>query len=149
MMKPTWLIVADNSMARIFSTNMHKGPIDEVESISHDEARLHEQELTSDLPGRSNGKGGAGRHAYADETSPKEQEDLNFARKIANHLDSARKSSKFKQLILVAAPGFLGNLRNLLTPQTKNLVSFELDKNLAHLSPDEIRRHLPERLPGS
>lgn len=149
MMKPTWLVVADNSMARIFSTNMHKGPIDELESISHEEARLHEQELTSDLPGRSNGKGGAGRHAYTDEVSPKQQEDINFARRVAKHLDEARKSGKYKQLILVAAPGFLGNLHNLLNTQTRNLISFKLDKNLVHLSADEIRKHLPERLPGS
>lgn len=149
MMKPTWLIVADNSMARIFFTNMHKGPIQEIESFSHEEARLHEHEMTSDLPGRSNGKGGGGGHAYTDEVSPKQQEDINFARQIAHHLDEARKAGKFKQLILVAAPGFLGNLRNMLSPQTKNLISFELDKNLAQLSPEEIRKHLPERLPGS
>ncbi len=149
MMKLTWLVVADNSRARIFSTNMHKGPIDEIESIVHTEARLHEQELTTDLPGRGNGKGGAGRHAYEDETSPREQEEINFARDLANKLDAARKANKFKQLILVAAPGFLGNLRSKLNPQIQNMVSFELAKNLAHLNADDIRQHLPERLPGS
>ncbi len=147
-MKLTWLVVADNSKARIFSVDSRMGPIDEIESIMHTEARLHEQEMTSDLPGRSNGKGGGGGHAYQDEVSPKEQENINFARKIATELDAARKGGKFKQLMLVAAPGFLGNLRNQLTTQTQNLACFELAKNMSHMSAKEIRNLLPERLPS-
>jgi protein required for attachment to host cells len=123
-------------------------PITEIKTIVHTEARLHEQELTSDLPGRANGKGGASGHAYTDETSPKEQENINFAKEIASELDAARKENKFKQYVLVAAPGFLGNLRNEMTPQTQKLSCFELAKNLSHLSAVEIRNHLPERLPS-
>lgn len=148
-MKLTWLVIADNSRVRIFSTDSRTGPIEEIESIIHTEARLHEHELTSDLPGRGAGKNGVGRHAYQDEVSPKDQENINFAREIANKLDAARKDNKFKQLILVAAPGFLGNIRNQLNTQTLKLSCFELAKNLSHLSATEIRKHLPERLPGS
>lgn len=147
-MKLTWLVVADNSKARIFSVDSRMGPIEEIESIMHTEARLHEQDMTSDLPGHSNGKGGAGGHAYQDEVSPKEQENINFARKIANALDAARKDGKFKQIMLVAAPGFLGNLRHQLTAQTKKLACFELAKNMSQLGAKEIRELLPERLPS-
>ncbi len=147
-MKLTWLVVADNSKARIFKVESRMGPIEEIESIVHTEARLHEQKMTSDLPGRANGKGGAGGHAYQDEVSPKEQENINFAKKIANELDAARKDNKFKQFVLVAAPGFLGNLRKQFNAQTQKLACFELAKNLSHLSAEEIRAHLPERLPS-
>ncbi len=147
-MKLTWLVVADNSKARIFSVDSRIGPIEEIESIVHTEARLPERNMTSDLPGRSNGKGGGGGHAYQDEVSPKQQENINFARKIASQLDAARKDGKFKQLMLVAAPGFLGGLRSQLTAQTQKLVCFELAKNISHLNAKEIREHLPERLPS-
>ena len=147
-MKLTWLVVADNSKARIFSVGSRMGPIQEIESIEHAEARLHEQNMTSDLPGRSNGKGGVGGHAYQDEVSPKEQENINFAKTIANELDAARRNNKFKQFILVAAPGFLGNLRNQLNTKTQKLACFELAKNLSSLNAKEIREHLPERLPS-
>lgn len=147
-MKLTWLVVADNSKARIFTVDSRMGPIEEVESIVHTEARLHEQKMTSDLPGRSNGKGGAGGHAYQDEVSPKDQQNINFAKQIANELDMARKDGKFKQVMLVAAPGFLGNLRNQLTAQTQKLACFELAKNMSHLNANEIRELLPERLPS-
>jgi protein required for attachment to host cells len=146
-MKLTWLVVADNSRARIFKVESRKGPIEEIESIVHTEARLREQSMTSDLPGRGNGKGGIG-HAYQDETSPKDQENINFAKEIANELDKARKENKFKQLVLVAAPGFLGNLRNQLNTKTQKLACFELAKNLSNLKAEEIRAHLPERLPS-
>ena len=146
-MKPTWLVVADNSRARIFTVDSRMGPIQEIESIVHTEARLHEQNMTSDLPGKGNGNG-AGGHAYQDEVSPKEQENINFAKKIASELDTARKNNKFKQFVLVAAPAFLGNLRNQLNTQTQKLACFELAKNLSHLNAKEIREHLPERLPS-
>ena len=147
-MKQTWLVVADNSRARIFSTDSFTGPIEEIESIVHTEARLHEHDITSDLPGRGSGKG-AGRHAYQDETDVKDQENINFAKQVANELDSARKDNKFKQLILIASPGFLGNLRNQMNAQTQKLACYELAKNLSQLSAAEIRSHLPERLPSN
>ena len=146
-MIPTWLVVADNGKARIFTVSSHKGPIEEIESIVHAEARLHEQNMTSDLPGRGSGKGGAG-HSYQDEVSPKDQENINFAKQIASELDAARKDGKFKQLMLVAAPAFLGNLRNQLPAQTQKITCFELAKNMSHLNAKEIRELLPEQLPS-
>jgi len=147
-MNSTWLVVADNSKARFFSMESRTGPIKETKSIVHTEARLHEQDMTSDLPGRGSGKGGDGTHNYQNKISPKEQENINFAREIATELDKARKENKFKQFVLVAAPAFLGNLRDQMNAQTHKLVSFELAKNLSQLDAAEIRKHLPERLPG-
>jgi protein required for attachment to host cells len=147
-MNSIWLVVADNSRARIFTMESRKGPIDEIKSIVHTEARLHEHDMTSDLPGRGSGRNGAGHHAYQSEVSPKEQENINFARQLAHELDDARKQNVFNQLILVAPPEFLGNLRQQLTPQTQKLASLEVAKNLSALSAVEIRKHLPERFPS-
>lgn len=147
-MNSTWLVVADNSRARIFCMESRTGPIEEIKSIVHTQARLHERNMTSDLPGRASSKGGGAGHAYQDEISPKEQENINFAREVASELDAARKENKFKQFVLVAAPEFLGNLRNQLNAPTQKLACFELAKNLSHLNAVEIRKHLPERLPS-
>ena len=144
----TWLIVADNSTARIFTMETRSSPINEIETIVHTEARLHEQDMTSDLPGKGGGKAGASQHAYQSEVSPKDQENLNFAKQVANELDEARKANKFTQFALVASPGFLGNLRNQLSPQTKKVICYELDKNLVHLKAKELRGHLPDTIPG-
>lgn len=147
-MNSTWLVVADNSRARIFTMETRSGPIQEIESVVHAEARLREQKMTSDLPGRASGNSGGAGFSFEDETSPKEQENINFAKQIAKELDVARKNNKFKQFALVAAPGFLGNIRNQLNPKIQKLICFELAKNLAHLDAAEIRSHLPERIPS-
>ncbi len=147
-MNSTWLVVADNGRARFFTMETRTGPITEVKSIVHTEARLRERDMTSDLPGRASSNSGGAGHAYQDETSPKEQENINFAKEIAHELDVARKENKFKQFVLVAGPGFLGNLRNQMNAQTQKLACFELAKNLSHLEAEEIRNHLPERLPS-
>ncbi len=147
-MKPTWILVADSSRARIFSAETPSSALIEINTLAHPQSRLHEQNLSSDLPGHDSDKTGTGRHGFQDETEPKEQEVIDFAKQISKHLDQARNSNKFKQLLIVAAPAFLGTLRNQLTDQTRKLVSIEMDKNLTQHKAEEIRGHLPEYLPN-
>lgn len=144
-MKLTWLVVADSSKARIFLTDSRTGPIKEIESIVHTEARLHEQDMTSDLSGRNKGSGDGG-NVYQSKINPKDQENINFAKSIANTLDDARKKEKFKQIILISPPDFLGHLRHNLNSQTRKLVFFELTKNFSQLKAEEINAHLSESL---
>ena len=65
-----------------------------------------------------------------------------FAKRVADYLDDARKSNKLNKLILVAAPAFLGKLRTHLSSETSEKIVFELDKNIAHDSVEDIRKHL-------
>ena len=146
-MRKTWVVVADNSRARIFTAETPSSQLIEVDSIVHPEARMHDRDITSDLPGRGSGSGGA-RHSYETETDAKDHENAGFAKRIAGFLDDARKCEKFRQLIIVAAPALLGNLRSGLNDQTRKMVSLELDKNLSQLSPVDIRKHMPEFLPN-
>ena len=147
-MNYTWLILAYFSNARFFSMVSRTVPIKETRSFVHSEARLHEQNMTSDAQGRGSAKGGEGMHAYQDKISPKEQESINFAREVSLELDKARKENQFKQFVLVAAPSFLGKLRDHMSKETQKLASLEVAKNMSHLDAAEIRKHLPERLPG-
>ena len=147
-MPSTWILVAESSRARIFSVASSSGPLVEIETLAHPEGREHEQDMTSDLPGHDSDKTGAGRHAFADETEPKEQEVINFAKRIAHHLDAARTSGNLTRLIVIAAPAFLGTLRGELNPQTSKLIIHEVDKNLSQHSADDIRHHLPEFIHG-
>ncbi len=146
-MRKTWVVVADNSRARIFTVETPSSPLIEIDSIVHPEGRMHDRDITSDLPGRGAGSGGS-RHAYETETDAKDHENMEFARRIAIFLDDSRKNDKCKQLIIVAAPGLLGNLRGELNDQTQKMVIMELDKNLSQLSAVEIRKHMPEYLPN-
>lgn len=139
-MKSKLILVADSSRARLFTTDMLTLPIEEVETLAHPEGRMHEQEMTSDLPGKDSG------HGFQDQTEPKEQQQLDFAKRIARHLDDAHKKNKFKYLLVVAAPAFLGLLRSQFSDQITKAVCFELDKNLTTHSIDDIQKHLPRSL---
>ena len=144
-MKSTWILVADSSRARIFVVDT-PSTLQEIEDFAHTEGRLHEQDLTSDLPGKDAGIAGAGGHAYQDQIDPKEQEAINFAKSIANHLDEERNLNKFEKLMIISDPSFLGKLREQLSGQSQKAVCFELDKNITTHSIDDIRKHLPEYL---
>ena len=145
-MKSVWILIADSSRARIFTAESSVANLVEIETMNHSEARLHEQDLESDLPGKANGTQGAGGHLYTDETSPKEQEDINFAKRVAQHLCSELNLNKFENLFVIAAPSFLGSLRGECSNRLQKHIAFTLNKNVVTLSPKEIRSYLPVSL---
>jgi len=146
-MRKTWVLVADNSRARIFTVETPSSPLIEIDSIVHPEGRMHDRDITSDLPGRGAGSGGS-RHSYETETDAKEYENMGFAKRIASFLDDSRKDDRCKNLVIVAAPGLLGNLRGEMNDQTRKMITLELAKNLSHLNANDIRKHMPEYLPN-
>lgn len=146
-MYKTWVLVADTTRARVFFVDKPIGPLQEVETLVHTEGRLHEQELTSDRrPGRNAGGGGNGGHSMGHEDDPKKQEGVRFARQVGEYLDEAHLARRFDKLYVMAAPSFLGDLRQVLGKGVLQAVSEEIAKNVTRLNADEIRGHLPERL---
>lgn len=145
-MEKTWVVVADSSHARIFRAEGFGRRLIEVETLAHPEGRLHETQLTSDIPGRTFDSHGQGRHAMEEETSPKRHEAIQFAKRISGALESARNTGNFDALVLVAEPRFLGLLRDNLTRETNKLVELAIDKNLVRQTPEAIRERLPTRL---
>lgn len=143
----TYILVADSCRARIFTAETPSSPLEEIEALAHTEGRLHDRELTSDLPGKIKGDGKMG-HAFEQPTDPKKHGAQNFAHHIAHYLEEAHNEVEFGQLLIIAEPSFLGLLRNQLPEQIKKLVRFELDKNITTHSVDDIRSHLPTFLPS-
>lgn len=145
-MNSTMVVVADSTRARIFTADTSKSPLTEIEVLANPEGRLHDRDITSDLPGKSAGGDGSGGHAYQSETDPKHHEMEEFSKRIADYLDNARNVNNLSKLLLVASPPFLGELRSHLSKETSQKVVFELDKNLTQHSADDIRNHLPKYL---
>ncbi len=142
----TWLLVADSVRGRIFRTDTPTGPISELTTLAHPEGRLHEQALTSDLPGRTFDRQGYGRHVMEDRVSAKQQDNVKFAQRIATYLETMRMRKEFERLVIVAPPDFLGLLSGKLSAETRKLVILKVDKNLAQKSAKQIRSHLPDKL---
>ncbi|MFP4244331.1 MAG: host attachment protein [Ectothiorhodospira sp.] len=141
-----WVVVADASRARIFSADKSFSTLVEEEDLSHPEARLHAQELETERMGRAFDSTGEGRHALSREAPPKKQEALRFARELCDRLNTARATRRFDKLYIIAAPAFLGILRNCMDDTTQKSVAATVDKNLAAHDVEEIRRQLPRFL---
>lgn len=145
-MDKVWIVVADSATARIFAAATPTGPLEERATLAHPEGRMHEQELVSDLPGRTFDSVGAGRHKKEVEVGPKKHEAIKFAERIAQQLETGRVQGRYETLLLVAAPDFLGLLREKLGQQTAARVHLEIDKDLTKHDAGDIRQALPERL---
>lgn len=142
-MPDIYVIVVDSSKARVLHSTSKTSPLIETFTLDHPEGRMHTRDLTSDLPGRDSNRTGLGKHKMDSATDPKQQESVEFARDIASYLDKLVTHNKVDNLMIVSAPGFLGILRNELASGVTDALSFQLDKNLVNLKPDEIRTHLP------
>ncbi len=136
-----WVLVANSCSARIFHLkDMHT--LVELKDFVHAESRLHEQDLVSTNPGRDFTSTGNRRHAMEPKTSQKEHECALFAKALSHYLDEARGNNQFSELMVIASPGFLGELRNALDKKTLSLIKKEINKDLVHLSTQEILHQL-------
>jgi protein required for attachment to host cells len=142
---PTWILVADNSRARIFVADKAKSPLQEIRTLASPEARLHEGDLVTDKGGRDRSPGGSG-HGVNDGEAHKHENAERFAALVCAELESARTAGGLRKLYVVAAPTFLGMLRQHQTPALRQLIAGEVDKNLSTQDPATIRGALPEYL---
>ncbi len=137
-----WVVVANAGRADIYSRHKKRGPLEVVQCLAEDQASAKEQELVADEPGRTFDSGGHGRHAMEPRHTEKDHLLTSFAQRIAQSLESARKASRFDQLIIIAAPAMLGELRHQLDEPTASLVTMEFDKELTDRDPETIAKLL-------
>jgi protein required for attachment to host cells len=141
-MQNTWVLVAESSRAKLYRVNGRLAPFTEIEALVHPESRMHEGDLVSDSAGSDGGSVGQGRHVIDNRISARDHESLEFARTLANRLDSGRTNGDFDKLVLVAPPEFLGHLRSNLSKEVMSMVSRQVDKNLVQKPAEVLRNYL-------
>lgn len=141
-MNKTWVVAAESSRARIFAAENRIGPLTELEDFAHTEGRARDQDLVSDKAGRGFDGTAEGRHGMEKQADAKHHEAVVFARRIAERIESARSRGEFAQLVLIAAPEFLGILRQQLSSNASRMISKTVDKNLVQRQEAEIRAYL-------
>lgn len=142
-----WIVVADETRGRIFSASDDQGGIIEIEALVHPESRVPEKNLANHAPGSYQTQKGKEQHGLNKQGKQKEHQADCFAKDIASRLEDARKKNKFKQLIIIAAPKFLGRLRSEISKPLAKQVAWELDKDLTKHTAEGVLAHLPEHIP--
>jgi protein required for attachment to host cells len=95
----------------------------------------------TDQPGRKHGSDGVSRSAI-EQTDWHAQEEERFAAEIADLLYKLGHAGKFDELVVVAPPKMLGDLRAKFHPEVSGAVIAELPKDLTQYSVPEIGRML-------
>ena len=142
----SWVLAADSSHAKILRADNRVGPLVPIEELEHPESRMKDTELYSDAPGRTFDSGGQGRHVMENEVDAKKEESIRFARSLCEKLRQATIDKRFEKLYILAAPAFLGELRECMDDNVKSLVAGEVAKDVVKQTPEEIRSKLPDFL---
>ncbi|HMN78535.1 MAG TPA: host attachment protein [Burkholderiaceae bacterium] len=144
MNHPTWIVVADEGSARLVEYRPDDRSFDVIETLADPLAHARNADLQRDASGRR----GTAAHAASITTSAgleaSHQEAVNAARRVVERLSSARNDGRFDALIIVAAPRFLGLLRNALTKDLQPLVKDEQALDLAGLPEPPLFERLRE-----
>ena len=136
-MKTTWIVAADASRARIFEMHGRAEGLHEIESFVHPASREHDRDLVSDAHGRFQRSDEAGQSA-SERIDASEHEAALFSKTLSAHLEQARNAHRYDQLRLIAAPKFLGLLRQNLSKAAQKLIEKETSKNLSWFDSNDI-----------
>ncbi|WP_036172513.1 host attachment protein [Massilia sp. 9096] len=164
-MQTTWIISANAGRARFFSESDPSEPLEEIQDMVNDAARMRDSDLETDRLGPTsagssshniggtqgvghahNGQVGAPNKQYQPAQTPEQHETEKFARDIAKYLLEAHRDGRYQQLVISASPHFLGELRALLDAQIKPLIKLEVNKDYTHSSAQELREQLRAQL---
>ena len=114
-----WVVVADESSAIVYSRESLSGPMREQFSLENEIARKKTEQLISDSGGRSFDSYGKGRHTMSNEkVDPKKTAAMAFAKQIAGRIAKVMHDGSCRGFALVAAPRFLGLLRDAIAVAT-------------------------------
>ncbi|SDJ94537.1 host attachment protein [Microbulbifer yueqingensis] len=138
-----WVLVANQSHARLFEAANASGDLHEVEGMIYPEARMKGTEVYSDGPGRSYDSGGEGRHGMGNPRELHNRAGSRFAKELAHTLERGRQEGRYEKLYIVAEPQMVGNLREELDSPTRATIAGETGKNLVSSDAREIRSQLP------
>lgn len=143
-MANTWILVAHEAGARVFENRGPGKGLELLETIDHPEGRARDRDIVSDRPGRSFRKdsGDPRRASMSGSQGPHDRVVSNFARALVDKLQRARMDNRYRRLVLVAPPRFLGLLRAALDAPTTQLVVGSVDKDLATRKEAELIEYL-------
>ena len=132
----TYIVVADASRARFFTREGEQ--LVEQEPLLHPEGRLHEGDLVTDRGADVHESTATTARSTHEADKAKKHETEVFAKRVADRLYHERVENRLGTLIIVAAPTFLGVLRDKLDDSTNRLVTHALNKDLAESGVEEI-----------
>lgn len=113
-------------------------------SLDSASAHLRSRDIGSDRPGRSFESGAGARHAVGQRHDLHKMEKKKFVHLIGEQIDAASGRGEFDELLLVAPPRALSELRAALDVATQAKLVGTLEKDLVKTPDHELSPHVRE-----
>ncbi|MGZ5891047.1 MAG: host attachment protein [Caldimonas sp.] len=154
-MPRTFVILANASLARLFSRDAATGALVPVATLQHPESRLPGHDLASDRPGHEATDRSSGGNRYEPRSDVRRNEHARFAHELAQALQARLAAGEFDALWMLASDPFLGELNAAVDAAVAarveythavDLTSFglaEIEERLRTLRAEHERGHRP------
>jgi protein required for attachment to host cells len=137
-----WILVANASRAKLFSTDERAEKWDLREEFHHEESRQRSSELLNQA---DNPNAGALSKPQP-ENQPDARQSLEhhrFAKELAERLERGVNDRAFDRVVIAAPPEFLGMLRKAIGPRVQQRLMLDMRADYTNVP----ARDLPERIP--
>lgn len=137
--KGTWVLVADGEKALLLENQTDAEDPHLVVVRKKEQDNPSDREQSANRPGRM-ADNGPGQRSALDDTDWHELAKDRFADELADLLYGHAHKGSFDALVLVAAPGVLGELRDHLHQEVAGKVIHEIPKTLTNHPIDQIEK---------
>ena len=138
-----WIAIADGEHARFVQPDANN-VLRSMSAVDSASAHLRSRDIGSDRPGRSFESAASAHHAVGERHDPHRLEKDRFARFVADELNAAAAREAFDELLLVAPPRAMQELRDALNEGTLKKLVGTLEKDLVKTPDYELWPHVKE-----
>ncbi len=138
-----WILVADSAQARIY--DFVDGELTLQETLERPQSREHSRDLMGNRPNQN-------QHQMEKDLKGNESQSLRddesrvFAREVCQVLSKAHATNRFRELVMVADPRFLGLLRAHLSRPVAAVVAGTIDKHALQMKDRELTALMEQRI---
>ena len=139
--RQAWIVVADGGRANIYKNVGEIGEVKLALVRSTNQHTEHTHDLGRDQPGRLSGNSGHAKSALESTDLHQVAEDK-FLKAVVEHLAQDVQDGQCKEIVLIAPPHALGEMRKHLPANVAKLVVSEMSKDYTHMAINELQKTL-------
>ena len=143
-MRKQWILVANGSLARLFSRTGAGDPLVALETIDFPEGRLKHRELERDRQGHESSDNSSAAAHFEPHTTTHRKMLHQFARELAARLEEGLADGEYDALWLTASNPFLGELKTTLSRAVANRLQWTHDADFTGLDVGTLEIRLRE-----
>lgn len=145
-MKHEWIVLANASVARLFSRESDRHPLVPLVTLEHAASHRKTSDLADDRMGHGSADSRPGGVSFEPRTGALKKEHAQFARELAQRLADGLASGACDRISLYASSPFLGELKAQLSPAAAKALRAAFDVDLTSYQHGELERRIAHEM---